>query len=358
MPKTVKKRKINKVPENFVNQAIEIKPAVIKKLENDKVEDIKIPDHIPVELIKKAEKIKSPKKRRRYLKRLVKNFLTGAAVTAGVLATAAVIYKVSEKGIQRKIDTHVKASVDTAFARTELNLPGVSGAVQNELESAIIRLQPTQDSLIRNAVKSGTEQGMQELKRNQENINAVVSGAVDTAVNDVKKGAVGTPLGMFVGKPSSPNPGPPPPQPKPKRTPTIPGNLHTVVRQRVQLENQLEADNPDTVTTRSQRKKNLSTQQQQLAEQKLQKLEQQFKNNAATKLQRNFRRAKNKRDQEHQKNLEEWEKSPGWGIGSWRLKGPAPSKGSIYGIQNVEFGKSRRVRLTLKTLKNDLKKLK
>ena len=71
-------------------------------------------------------------------------------------------------------------------------------------------------------------------------------------------------------------------------------------------------------------------------------------------IQTKFKSARNARDEQHQKDLERWEKSKDFKVFGYTVipKGSAPKRGSIYpGIREVEFGKKRTIRLNFKTLK-------
>ena len=153
--------------------------------------------------IKKAEQIPPGKKRKSYLKKIFVSFLKGVGFTAGVLGTAAIIYKVSEKGIQKKIDNHVNKSLDTTFTTLERKIPGVSLQVQNELRGVVKSLEPVQDEVIRNAVKTGMSEGMHQLEKSKPHLNATVSDLGNNALETLKESLKGSPAGYMVGAPKA-----------------------------------------------------------------------------------------------------------------------------------------------------------
>lgn len=219
--------------------------------------------------IKKAEQINSNKKRKSYLKKIFVSFLKGVGFAAGIAATGAIIYKVSEKGIQKKIDNHVNKSLDTTFTKLERKIPGVSLQVQNELRGVVKSLEPVQDEVIRNAVKTGMSEGMHQLEKSKPQLNATVSDLGNTALETLKESLKGSPAGYMVGAP------------KPKTTLPVstprrkanPANKHQRVRLQVdeskimqgrtraeqlnllQQQNNLVRDNAAKILQRAYRKK-------------------------------------------------------------------------------------------------------
>jgi hypothetical protein len=167
---------------------------------NQEVKNLK--DNLIID-IKRAEQIPPGKKRKRYLKKIFISFLKGVGFAAGILGTAAVIYKVSEKGIQKKIDNHVNKSLDNTFTTLERKIPGVSLQVQNELKGVVKSLEPVQDEVIRNAVKTGMSEGMHQLERSKPQLNATVSDLGNTALETLKESLKGSPAGYMVGAPKS-----------------------------------------------------------------------------------------------------------------------------------------------------------
>jgi len=298
---------------------------------------------IPKKVLKEAQSL-PPKERKRYLKKFAISFAKGVAGAAGAAATIGIIYKLNEKSINNKINSTVQSATREGISEIQRGIPGVSKQVQQEALDAIKNVQPVANQMVRDAVTSGAEQGVVELQKNENVLQQTAKNIAGAGIQGAQENIQG-PLAWIAGghkKPTKPEPNPEnkgsrirnevdqtkilPEGSKRRRTPTKPPD-----------------DSPPSVLQKSKSKK-----VEEINE--IDPVEELRRQNAAKIIQSRFR---NKQD--YNKENERY-KNRGWNIFIPQPVEPR-ERPRHRGIQTVQFGKNK-VRLSLKEMKTDLKKLK
>jgi hypothetical protein len=287
-------------------------------------------------VLKEAQSL-PPQERKIFLKKFAISFAKGVAGAAGAIATIGIIYKLSEKNIDNKINSTVQSATRESINELQRGIPGVSKQVQQEALDAIKNVQPVANQMVRNAVTEGAQQGVLELEKHQGTLQQTAKGIAGAAIEGAQQNVQG-PLAFIAGG-----------NRKPTKPPQNPGNTGSRIRKEVDPKNILPEDtrrtipgSPPSVLPKSTSKKVEETDP----------VEELRRQTAAKIIQNRFR---NKQD--YNKENERF-KNRGW---NWLIPQPVePRNRSRYrGIQTVQFGsRKNKLRLTLKGMKIDLNKLK
>jgi len=307
---------------------------------------------IPKKVLIEAQSL-PPKERKRYLKKFAISFAKGVAGAAGAAATIGIIYKLSEKSIDKKINSTVRNIAKEGADELKQQIPGVSQQVQKEALDAIKNVQPVANQMVRDAVTSGAEQGVSEIQKNKPFLEETVKGIAGAGVQGAQENVQG-PLAWIAGGHKKP-PVEKPPVPKALPNPENKGsrtrnevdqtNILPEGSKRTRTPTKLPVDSSPSILRSKSKKVNV-------VEQVDPAIEELRRQNAAKIIQSRFR---NKQD--YNKENERYQ-NRGWNI--FIPQPIEPKERSRHrGIQTVQFGRHKnKVRLSLKKLKMDLKKLK
>jgi hypothetical protein len=147
------------------------------------------------EVLKKIEKL-PPKKRKAYLRRVVLSFAKGAAVTAGVIVTAGVFYKI---GGRKFIKSETNYMTNELGRQVQTQLNGIKNGLDDQLGATIDQLGPATDHVI----QQGIDKAIAGVQAKQGEINKIASETTKSALQGVQEnvGGVGS---WLLGKPTAP----------------------------------------------------------------------------------------------------------------------------------------------------------
>jgi len=311
-------------------------------------------------VLKEAQSL-PPQERKRYLKKFAISFAKGVAGAAGAAVTIGVIYKLSQKNIDNKINSTVRSATREGIDELKQQIPGVSQQVQKEAIDAITNVQPIANKMIKDAVTAGTEQGITKLKEHEGELEDLAENIAGAGVRGAQKNVQG-PLSWIAGGgnknekekninsdslPKSP--------PNQRERKNAEANADLILEgKRTKNQSKILDPSPSGSKSRKTTPKKIKNDDD---------VEQLNKQNAAViKIQSKLRGAIARRNFKYKKEEKEYNKprQPILGFIPNLIPKTAPIKGSLYkGIREVKFGKKKnKVRLSLKTMKSDLNKLK
>jgi hypothetical protein len=289
----------------------------------------------------KEAQLLPPQERKIFLKKFAISFAKGIAGAAGAVATIGIIYKLSEKNIDNKINSTVQSATREGINELQRGIPGVSKQVQQEALNAIQNVQPVANQMVRDAVTSGAEQGVVELQRHESTLKETAKGIAGAGVQGAQEKVQG-PLSIFLGASKKP------PVEKPQPNPEKKGSrlaAEVDPRNIVEGTRRTRPGSAPSVLSKSTSKKINVVEQVNPVEE--------LRRQTAAKIIQNRFRNKQDYDKENEKY-----KNRGWNI--FIPQPVEPRNRSRYrGIQTVQFGnRKNKLRLTLKGMKMDLNKLK
>jgi hypothetical protein len=292
-------------------------------------------------VLKEAQSL-PPQERKIFLKKFAISFAKGIAGAAGAIATIGIIYKLSEKSIDNKINSTVRSATREGINELQRGIPGVSRQVQQEALNAIQNVQPVANKMVRDAVTSGAEQGILELEKNQGTLKETAKGIAGAAIQGAQQNVQG-PLAIFLG--ASKKPPVEKPQPNPE-------NKGSRTRKEVDQTNILPPGSKRTRPGSAPSVLSKSTSKKINVVEQVNPVEELRRQTAAKIIQNRFR---NKQDYNKENEIY---KNRGWNI--FIPQPIEPRNRSRYrGIQTVGFGnRKNKVRLSLRGMKTDLNKLK
>jgi len=366
MPR-VRKNKINVRKTKVLNK-------IKKKFKND------IKDFVPSpEVIKEVNNL-PPNKRKSYLKKLLKKFLNGAAIAAGAAATLAIAYKISKPLLKRELNSIADSATTKISSNIKEQLPSIAEAAG----SAVIAQVPTITEKVGFNIKEQLPSITNEL---QSNLNPLIDNAIDRATSTENKqkinqliqegagaatkgatGNIGGIAGWLVGggggganKNVNNKPKAPPNQRERERMNSK--EQQELIQISPRNRRKTVPFDPSTTSpiTTTKLEKIVEEATEQSNNLQPDELELRRQNKAASIIQSKFRKDRGHRDTNYNKNLEHYNRPRAFYDVLPRFP---PVKGRIYqqkGIEELnEFGRRKRkqIRINLKILYKDLKKIK